>query len=1130
MSEIQPTFLTNNLDERITVAHTLSAYLENQIGALRESPTFDIATAYFNPGGFLGLKSALKRMGKTRLLLGAEPDSSPHVRPLYGRPIGRRRLSTRHKAEMERHASELRLERDLLGFSTQADAAAHSLVDWLTAVSEDGAPLVEVRRLTTEFLHGKAYIFRGATGSAVFAGSSNFTYSGLHRNRELNLGQYDPHTVKEVEQWFEQMWEDAEPFDLAGLYAERWKPHDPRVIFGRMLWERYNRELEEEKQDRGGSSLNLTRFQSDGAWRARRILEELHGVIIADEVGLGKTYLAGELINQAIVERRQKVLIIAPATLRDSTWIPFLREMNLQSDVLSFDELVNHIDDAGETGARLQDLDDYAMVVVDEAHGLRNPSSQRAEAMRRLVEGKSPKDLVLLTATPVNNSLQDVYTLISYFVTNDAQFAGAGVPSLQKYFRRAMDLHPDELSPEHLFDVLDQVAVRRTRQFVKNHYANDTVYINGKKKTIFFPEPKVNRVEYDLEASMPGLFDKVATALGARSEHEDKTDVIEAAPGEVLTMARYIPSRFELSGGESATFERQNAGLLRSALLKRFESSTVAYRKTLETLIESHRQFLDALNQGWVLKGQALREWAASDSDDVQSFLTDNTYEEDSRRSASEFDVEQLELLCQADLALLKELHAQAQDLEKLPDTKINALCEQLAFIAAQAEEEGHTEAERRDKRKVIIFTYFADTAHHIEEELRKRIVSDDRLSPYRDRILTVTGGNSSQRSSSIASFTPRTAGTDKDEDLYDIVVATDVLAEGVNLQQARHIINYDLPWNPMRLVQRHGRIDRIGSPHTTVYMRCFFPDSHLDEMLGLEQRIQDKIKTANASFGVGAGVLPEFRGREGTFTETRTQIDELRRESAALFRSGGGAAALSGEDYRRTLEKMLEDPLRRAEIEGLAWGSGSGYRRDSNTAGIVFCIRIADRPDPWFRYVPLHPESLQPLQEINDAGVSVPTVIDDALSCLAQADPGEAEHALSEGMEQAAYAAWDLARRDVREKWNFLTDPQNVRAEIPRVLRDAADLVRSQGAFLGTEQNDITDRLNAPHTKRVQDSVRRIVRSDTGEDEKVRALVDLVRRSNLTKAKAAEPLPMIDEDDIHLICWMAFQPADQPE
>lgn len=198
----QPTFLTNAPDEGRTVGYALRRYLTHIAEATHAAPDMDIATAYFNPGGFKALEEPLGKMGNVRLLLGAEPDESPRPKPLAGRSTRRRRASAAMKDAAAKHERELQVDRDLLGFSIEADANARALVEWLNgAGAEENGTRVEVRRLTTEFLHGKAYLLSGPAGSAVFAGSSNFTYAGLHLNRELNLGQYDPHTVAEVREW-----------------------------------------------------------------------------------------------------------------------------------------------------------------------------------------------------------------------------------------------------------------------------------------------------------------------------------------------------------------------------------------------------------------------------------------------------------------------------------------------------------------------------------------------------------------------------------------------------------------------------------------------------------------------------------------------------------------------------------------------------------------------------------------------------------------------------------------------------------------------------------------------------------------------------------------------------------------
>jgi hypothetical protein len=491
----------------------------------------------------------------------------------------------------------------------------------------------------------------------------------------------------------------------------------------------------------------------------------------------------------------------------------------------------------------------------------------------------------------------------------------------------------------------------------------------------------------------------------------------------VLTLARYVPSRFRLGGAGEEQFEQQNAGLLRSAMLKRFESSAYAFQRTVEKMIASHEYFLSALEHGKVLTGDALREWASSDSDDMDTFV-DALDEEsaDGIKDAAEYDSAALRAAVEADRGLLISFRDEVQGHHTGTDTKVTAPIEELAQIAEGAAEEGFTEDQRRDKHQVLLFSYYSDTVEHLHGKVLTAVEFDPRLACYRGRIATASGPDRRGRSEVIAGFAPRTAGGPDDEDLYDLVIATDVLAEGVNLQQARHVINYDLPWNPMRLVQRHGRIDRIGSNHREVFVRCFFPDLQLERLLGLEDRLQRKLKQAAAATGVGE-VLPGFSGREVNITETRDEIDRLRREDATLFEDGG-TSALSGEEYRRRLEAGLANPLIRQTVLGLAWGSGTGFVRAGSQPGFVFCARIGDHPKPWFRYVPLTHDLAVERDEQAQA-----VVIDDTLSCLAAADPTDPDTpaTLTDGLYQAAFDAWRVAKDHIVARWMHNADPANL-------------------------------------------------------------------------------------------------------
>jgi len=1109
MTDPKPTFLTNRDDTR--VADGLNAHLEHLRTQLKNPYELAIATAYFNVGGYQLLADELDHPRRVRLLLGAEPEPNLRARRLDEPASPARAHAVRLRRALEGHDRSLADARDLLGFTVEADRGARRLVEWLRSEP------VEVRRLADRFLHGKAFLAITDHDEGVIAGSSNFTYAGLATNIELNLGQYQPNVVTDVRTWFDDLWEVADPYDLAALYEARLDAHPPQLIYLRMLWERYGAEIEAEAEATTRGAIHLTSFQRDGLWRARRILEERGGVLIADEVGLGKTFLAGKLIEEAAIERRQRVLVVAPATLRDGPWRKFASDFNLPIELKSFDDLIadRRLIPTAAGYSLDQDPDDYALVVIDEAHNARNPATQRAEALRRLLAGQYRKDLVLLTATPVNNSLWDLYYLLVLFLRNDAVFTDLGIPSMRDHFGRAMALNPDDLSPEYLFDVLDAVAVRRTRPFVKRFYPTDTVRIAGRDVPITFPTPRVRRVSYDLDAVLPGFFDRFASALDADDVgHPDP----HKRPG-VLTLARYAPSRYGRGGVKAR--EVQLAGLLRSGLLKRFESSPHAFARTCKKMADSHEGFLALLDTGKVATGSALQDWAATDSDDpdeVSEYLHGHW---EQLEDAADYDVDLLRAHVEHDRDLLRQFATEADTVTRVQDPNLAAIVEALAEIVEQAEDEGVTEQEIRDKRKVLIFSYFADTVDWIVEHLNHVVEHDNRLTCYRNRITSLTGTDGNKRDV-LWGFAPRTTDAPGTDDRYDVVVSTDVLAEGVNLQQARHIINYDLPWNPQRLVQRHGRIDRIGSHHTEIFLRCVFPDQHLDDLLGLEERLHRKIKQAAAAIGAGE-ILPGSLTSDVTFAETLEEIERLRAEDPTIFEFGGvGRTALSGEEYRQELRKALDNPEVANRIRELPWGSGSGMAvpaPEGSPGGYVFCVKISDHPTPQFRYV-------------TTAEDGQPLIVDDTLACLDRARPPEewdTPRDLDEATYRRAFNAWEAARGHVVGRWNFLADPANLAPVVPAVMRRAAQTVRDHAAGVNLEQIDrAVEALEAPYAERILRMFRQAL-TVANATERVQAVLELVRDLGLEPPPPPEPLPEVTAEDVHLLCWLAVVPAARP-
>lgn len=1076
----------------------------------------DIATAFFSPSGFAAISEGLGDLERLRLIVGAEPPPearAPRRDPGVPRATFERELLRRGLHDLE---EGLREERDSFPFTRGSRASLRKLIEVLKSGK------METRRYERAFMHAKAYILAPGpasyeAGHGVIAGSSNLTRAGVTHNLELNLGRFDDDVARQAREWFERLWDEAAPFDLLELLEEVFAAWTPFQIFLRTLYQLYGGEVEElAAEDRG---LPLTNFQKHGAARAMRLIRDTGGAIVADEVGLGKTFIAGEIMK-AYVDRRQRCLLICPAQLRDTTWRKFRHSHQLMNvECLSYEELaidaqIAMADPDLFREKLLSPLRDYQLVIVDEAHNYRNPdTATRAQVLRKLLWGQK-RDVLLLTATPVNNSLWDLYHLIRYYMRQDAFLANRGILSIRERFEHAAHEDPSSLSPDLLYPIIDATTVKRTRQFVKKHYSNDIIRLpDGTEVVIVFPEPKAITVRYPLPDPMPGLFDRLEAAL----DPNGGTDA--------LTFARYAPecyiraSELDDEAEEAQARAAATMGLLRSGLLKRFESSAHAFGRTVSKLIAEHELFLEALERGHVVTTRVLHELAGTDDEALEELLSAS----DGTSPAGDYKVASLRRDVATDLEILRELRAALEAVTPERDPKLHAILAALKDIVREAEEEAIDEEDARQKRKVIVFSFFADTVAYLREELAQAIASDPELGPYHGRIVAVAGSSSVEtedvgRQHAVSGFAPKSTESLGSEDRFDILIATDVLAEGVNLQQCRHIINYDVPWNPMRLVQRHGRVDRIGSPHTRVFLRTIFPADRLDQLLNLEQRIMQKIAMAAASVGVAAPVEGSAAGDQ-VFTETREEIERLLAEDATLFERGGTAGAgQTGEEYRQTLRKELEHD--RERLVRMPYGIGSGMVKGSRQ-GVFFCAAIGNRT--YLRFVPTNPEWQR--------GEETGSIVREIGTCLRiiECTPETPRHLPSEA-EEAAFDLWEEARQSIYESWMAETDPANLQPKVRPLNHRVAEFIRSnRPADIDVRDQSLAlDILEAPWPRREETMLRELFQKEEPADAKARNLLSFILGSGLEPFSQPALLPPIDLEDVRLVCWMAVQPNDR--
>ena len=358
-------------NQRVTVGEAIRAASEYR----NHQYPLAIATGYFNLGGFSTIADVLSGVPSVRILIGAEPEQEtvPDMIELE---------RDDPKAAIERVEATIVAQRDEVPFTRQSTSEVEKLTDFLRLDT------TEVRIYRKRFLHGKAFVL--GNEEAVIAGSANFTAAGLNHNLELDLGQFNPDEVRRVSEWYEMLWAEAEPYDLASVFNKRLEEFDPHTVYLRMLYAQYSPEVRTEVETQSiFGAMQLAEFQRIGSQRAVRILDENGGAILADGVGLGKTLVAGDVIREFALTRGLRVLIVAPASLREM-WQRFLAQQNLPGKVISYAQL-GQAKELGGSGSAVLDLSPahYRLIVADEAHALRNPDTEAYGAMVELLS-KSP--------------------------------------------------------------------------------------------------------------------------------------------------------------------------------------------------------------------------------------------------------------------------------------------------------------------------------------------------------------------------------------------------------------------------------------------------------------------------------------------------------------------------------------------------------------------------------------------------------------------------------------------------------------------------------------------------------------------------------------------------------------------
>ncbi|MBT2397862.1 SNF2-related protein [Streptomyces sp. ISL-100] len=931
-----------------SIAGLLTGWLRE---AERDGGCLTLAAGYVSFRGLELLVPALRRVveagTRVRLLIGAEPTGRAALIEPAGDPADRRRVA------QALGQSEQALRAELNGVPTSAASAwrLYEIRQWLHH------PLVECRRWEHRFLHAKALVERTASGRCrAVAGSFNLTLPGLCTSGELGLAAQTARQSRAVWAVAEKFWQQGVAYDLAALIDERLCPYPAGLVYLRMLLARFGDEV-----NAAPSPLSLKTFQRDGVAKALAVMDRYGGALLADEVGLGKTYMAGEVIRRLILAGVGPVLVVCPAHIKQSVWRRRLGEWQLDGvHVLSYPQLLLRVrrlvrrgDDSGWRP--------YGLVVLDEAHCLRNSNTWRWALTQLLARQPVRPKILMLSATPVQNRGRDLSELLKIAAPlregSDDPVQQARLPfdELEELCEHADVLGERDLAQLHT--ELDRLMVRRTRPFVVQAYAREA-------RLLKFPAVRQVPVRYSLPPSIRVLFGDVLDAVGHDNvlSEEQLTDLqkLRGPTPQVSTLrlAAYKATTYLRVGADEPRWLPLLLGLLRMGLLKRIESSVAAFAATASHMAERTSTALGELDQGRVrvyvpvrLRKQ-IRQLldsptgqGAEDGEELDyNTLVDHYLGGDRPlpglqapgrdfryRPAADFATDTM----RADLAVLEQL-ARAAAAAVSDDPKPGVITGLLSRLGAGLA-----------PVKTVLFASSRVTTTDLALRLGAAAAAGGPLDVFQGRIASLGDAEIPSKAhiaAVLGHFAPLTAadlsgeiGAEIPEDLYDLLITTDMLAEGVNLQQAGVVIHYDLPWNPKILEQRLGRIDRLGSPHPQVTSYTVLPDVGLDLVLRLVDRLMAKTRVAAACVGTPSELLP------GAPVEPRNFVDLVDHLDHPQARRGRLPLA---EHQRVWLARALREPRIKEALDRLPLWCGAIHPGHFDIPGVIYCFTVTQPPD----------------------------------------------------------------------------------------------------------------------------------------------------------------------------------------
>ncbi len=832
----------------------------------------------------------------------------------------------------------------------------------------------------------------GANGDGIgIQGSSPFTSTGLGYSDStrfhMNMCAKDAPSTSAMLEWFEGVWndptttEDAKDLLFKQLDQLTNNQSAEFIYFLTLynLFKDFLEDIDEENIIKSKTGFKdtivwnkLYKFQRDGVLGAIDKLEKYNGCIIADSVGLGKTFEALAVIKYYEL-RNDRVLVLCPKKLRDN-WTVYTAndKRNLMAadrfnyDVLNHTDLTRIQGLSGEINLESLNWGNYDLIVIDESHNFRNANSTKegltrySRLMDEIIRSGVKTKVLMLSATPVNNRMNDLKNQVAFITEGvDGAYSDQGINSIEETLRKAQTRFNNWLRLEDhqrkvaslldsmnfdYFKLLDLLTIARSRKHIEKYY--DIAEIGS------FPErlrPVNIKADIDSHDQFPPLKEINRTIRKLNLSAYSPLTYVRADKREEYSRKYDVKVKDGASVFRQVDREQSLIHLMRVNLLKRMESSIHSFGLTLGKLLSEVERLLEKLESH---SSSDIQELGIEDIETDAPEFDDYLIGRKVKVLIKDMDEHRWRQDLADDRDKLAALLGEARKIEASRDAKLYA----LKNLIAQKCETPINE----NNRKIIVFTAFSDTANYLYEHVAEW--ARDELGVYAAQITgsgtnkTNLPGQSSNFDSLLASFSPVSKERSKiDEGAtkeIDLLIATDCISEGQNLQDCDYLVNYDIHWNPVRIIQRFGRIDRLGSKNKFIQLVNFWPNMELDEYINLEARVSGRMVLLDISATGEENVIEQdASGAMNDLEYRRKQLHQLQNTVVDMEDMSGGVSItdLTLNDFRMDLSEFMKENLGALERAptGLcaAITLDTGLKLDGLPSGVVFCLKNVGKP-----------------------------------------------------------------------------------------------------------------------------------------------------------------------------------------